>query len=87
MAYLPKEKILVEADSFNPSAQADALPAATVNPANVNLLDNINRLKLDVETIVPIHYPPDGQRVSIAELRRAVGTAQYKLRGMPTRRS
>jgi glyoxylase-like metal-dependent hydrolase (beta-lactamase superfamily II) len=72
-AYLPKEKILVEADSFNPPAQADAPPAATPSPANVNLLDNISRLKLDVETIVPIHYPPDGRKVTIAELKRAVG--------------
>jgi len=73
MAYLPKEKILVEADSFNPPAQADAPPPATVNPANVTLLDNINRLKLDVETIVPVHYPPDSRKVTMAELRRAVG--------------
>ncbi len=73
MAYLPKEKILVEADSFNPPAQADAPPPATASPANVNLLDNINRLKLEVETIVPIHYPPDGRKVTLAELKRAVG--------------
>jgi glyoxylase-like metal-dependent hydrolase (beta-lactamase superfamily II) len=73
MAYLPKEKLLVEADSFNPPAQADAPPPATVNPANVTLLDNINRLKLDVETIVPVHYPPDGRKVTMAELRRVVG--------------
>ena len=33
---------------------------------------NINRLNLDVETIVPIHYPPDGRKVTMAELMRAV---------------
>jgi glyoxylase-like metal-dependent hydrolase (beta-lactamase superfamily II) len=73
MAYLPKEKILLEADSFNPPAQADAPPPATPTPANVTLLNNISRLKLDVETIVPVHYPPDGRKVTMAELRRAVG--------------
>src|SRR5579872_2783112 len=72
IAYLPKEKILVEADGFNPPAQANAPPPATINPNNTNLLENINRLNLDVETIVPIHYPPDGRKVTMAELMRAV---------------
>jgi glyoxylase-like metal-dependent hydrolase (beta-lactamase superfamily II) len=72
-AYLPKEKILLEADSFNPAALADAPPPSPSNPATVNLLENINRLKLTVETIIPVHYPPDGRKVTMAELRRAVG--------------
>jgi hypothetical protein len=36
-------------------------------------VDNINRLKLDVQTIIPIHYPADGRRVMLAELMTAVG--------------
>src|SRR5205085_1169382 len=75
-AYLPKEKVVIEADSFNPPATADA--AAPPNPANALLLDNINRLKLDVETIVPVHYPADGRKVSIDELKRAVGQRATK---------
>src|SRR5581483_5048152 len=75
-AYLPKEKVLLEADSFNPPATADA--AAPPNPANANLMDNINRLKLDVETIVPVHYRADGRKVSIDELKKA-GAAQHGL--------
>ncbi len=71
VAYLPKEKILVEADAFNPPAQANA--PATPNPNNFNLVENLNRLKLDVETIIPIHYPADGRKVTIAELTRIVG--------------
>ena len=71
VAYLPKEKILVEADAFNPPAQANA--PATPNPNNFNLVENLNRLKLDVETIIPIHYPADSRKVSITELRRIVG--------------
>ena len=75
-AYLPKEKVLLEADSFNPPATADA--AAPPNPANALLMDNINRLKLDVETLVPVHYPADGRKVSIDELKRAVGQRATK---------
>jgi glyoxylase-like metal-dependent hydrolase (beta-lactamase superfamily II) len=65
MVYLPKEKILVEADLFNP---LDKPPAA---PPTV-LIDNLKRLSLDVQTIVPIHYPPDGRAVTIADLMSAV---------------
>ena len=73
MAYLPKEKILVEADSFNPPAQMNAPPPNPPTANNTNLVENIERLKLDVETIIPIHYPADGRKVTIAELNRAVG--------------
>jgi len=44
VAYLPKEKILVEADGFNPPAQANAPVASPVNPNTVNLAENIARL-------------------------------------------
>jgi len=75
VAYLPKEKILVEADAFTPPAQADAPPPNPVTANNSNLVENIERLKLDVVTIVPIHYPPDGRKVMMGELLRAVGKA------------
>ena len=73
VAYLPKEKILVEADAFNPPAQANAPVATPVNPATLTLVENIDRLKLDVEAIVPVHYPADGRKVAKAELMRAAG--------------
>jgi glyoxylase-like metal-dependent hydrolase (beta-lactamase superfamily II) len=73
VAYLPKEKILVEADAFNPPAQANAPPPNPPTANNTNLVENIDRLHLDVETIIPIHYPADSRRVTIAELNRAVG--------------
>jgi glyoxylase-like metal-dependent hydrolase (beta-lactamase superfamily II) len=73
MAYLPKEKVLLEADSFNPAASADAPPATPPNPNQTNLIDNINRLKLNVDRIIPVHYPGDGRRVTLAELKRSVG--------------
>jgi glyoxylase-like metal-dependent hydrolase (beta-lactamase superfamily II) len=73
VAYLPKEKILVQADVFNPPAQPATTPPSPVNPGTVNLVENLERLKLDVETIVPVHYPADGRRVTKAELMTAAG--------------
>ena len=75
VAYLPKEKILVEADAFNPPAQPNAPPPNPPSPYTASLVENIARLKLDVETIIPIHYPVDGRKVTRAELMRAVGQA------------
>src|SRR5439155_1609546 len=57
MAYLPKEKVLVEADAYNPPAQPNPPPANPVSPYNMALVSNIERLKLDVDRLIPIHYP------------------------------
>ena len=54
IAYLPKEKIVVEADLFTPPAPNAPLPA-TLTPANRTFYNNVQRLKLDVATIAPIH--------------------------------
>jgi glyoxylase-like metal-dependent hydrolase (beta-lactamase superfamily II) len=68
MAYLPSEKILIQTDAYNPTA-ANAPAPALVNPLHVNLYDNIQRLKLEVAQIVPLHGP----LVTINDLRVAVG--------------
>lgn len=73
IAYLPKEKVLVEADGFNPPAQALTEAPASPNPYTVSLVDNIERLKLDVETVIPIHYPQDNRTITKAELYLAAG--------------
>ncbi len=70
LAYLPKEKLLVEADVFTPPAAGAAAPA-TPNPASVNLYENIRRLKLNVEQIAPLH----GRVVPLADLEKAIGKA------------
>jgi len=54
MAYLPKEKIVVEADLFTPPAANASLPA-TVAPSSRTFYNNVQRLKLGVTTIAPIH--------------------------------
>jgi len=72
MIYLPKQKALLEADEFNVGA-ANAPTPATINPYQTNLVANIERLKLDVERIIPVHLPADNRKVSIAELYTAAG--------------
>lgn len=47
MAYLPRERILVEADAFS--------PGAAVNPYAANLRENITKRGLKVDRIVPLH--------------------------------
>ena len=54
IAYLPKERILVNADLYSPPAPG-APPPATPTPLMVTLNQNIQRLKLDVAQHVPIH--------------------------------
>jgi glyoxylase-like metal-dependent hydrolase (beta-lactamase superfamily II) len=74
LAYLPKEKVLVEADAYNPQP-ATATPPNPPSPYTLSLLDNIRRLKLDVQRIIPIHYPADNRVVTMAELTKWVGRA------------
>jgi len=72
IAYLPKEKVLLEADGYNPQPTT-ATPPSPPSPFTVSLLDNIRRLKLDVQRIVPVHYPADNRVVTMAELTKWVG--------------
>jgi glyoxylase-like metal-dependent hydrolase (beta-lactamase superfamily II) len=67
--YLPGPKILVEADAYSPGPP-DAPPPATPPPNAVALYDEIQRLKLNVSTIAPIH---GRGAVPIAELRKFIG--------------
>lgn len=68
VAYFPKQKTLVQADLFTPPT-LDGQPPAKPDPLAVNLYENIERLKLDVEQIAPIH----GRIAKFDELRKAVG--------------
>jgi len=52
--YLPKLKVLVEADSYSPGPPNTPAPAPAP-PNAVTLYNNIQRLKLNVSTIAPIH--------------------------------
>ncbi len=61
MAYFPRERILVEADVFT--------PGAAVAPYASNLMENITKRKLRIDTIVPIH----GTIAPFSDLQKVVG--------------
>ena len=68
MVYLPREKILIEADAYTPGPPNTPTPAR-LNDLNLNLVQNMERLKLAVEQILPLH----GRMVTVTELYTAVG--------------
>src|SRR5258708_2059367 len=70
MAYLPKEKILINADLYSPPTEGAQLPVATV--AMKTLYQNMLKLKLDVAQHVPIH----GRVGTNDEFLRIVGKGQ-----------
>ena len=73
MAYLPREKVLFEADAWNPAPTATAAAPNPPSPFTTSLVDNMQRLKLDVARIVPVHYPADNRVVAPADLMKWVG--------------
>ena len=70
VVYLPKEKILAEPDAFTPPATATTLLTPQAAPLGKGLYDNVKRLGLDVQTIVPFH---GGRVAEFSELARDVG--------------
>ena len=70
MAYLRKEKILIEADVYTPGAP-DAPAPKVPNPNSVNLEGNVRRLNLEVDRILSIH----GRIVPYGELLKEIGKA------------
>jgi glyoxylase-like metal-dependent hydrolase (beta-lactamase superfamily II) len=68
MAYLPKEKFLVEADAYTPVLPNAPQPAQP-NPFSVHLSDSIDQRKLEIDQILPIH----GRMVPLGELHKAIG--------------
>jgi glyoxylase-like metal-dependent hydrolase (beta-lactamase superfamily II) len=71
LIYLPGPRILVEADAYSPGPP-NGPPPATPPPNALALYDEIQRLKLNVATIAPIHGRGP---VPIAEFRKFVGKA------------
>jgi hypothetical protein len=72
MAYLPQEKMIFEADLFTPPAQGAAMPAMTTQ-SHRSFYNNVNRLRLDVQTIVPIH---GGRTFPWADFVKFVGSGK-----------
>jgi glyoxylase-like metal-dependent hydrolase (beta-lactamase superfamily II) len=69
LAYLPNEKILINADLYSPSDGGAA--AAKPTSGMVSLNENIKRLKLDVKQHVPIH----GHVGTMDEFTRVMSTS------------
>ena len=65
MAYLPKEKILIQADLFDTHEPPPAQPTA----AMTSLHRQIRALQLEVVTIAPVH----GNAVPMSEFIKAMG--------------
>jgi glyoxylase-like metal-dependent hydrolase (beta-lactamase superfamily II) len=61
MAYIPRDRLLIEVDAFS--------PGSAVNPYAANLLENIQKRKLSVDKIVPLH----GTIAPLAELVKVGG--------------
>ena len=53
MAYLPAERIAFEADLFDTHEPPPAAPT----PAMRSLFNQVQRMKLDVATLAPVHGP------------------------------
>lgn len=64
MAYLPRDRVLVEVDAFS--------PGSPVNPYAANLLEAIEKRKLRVDKIASLHGPT----ATLAELQKAVAAAK-----------
>jgi len=68
MVYLPRERMLLEADSWTPPAATGDLPGGVANL--VHFYEAVQRLQLDVEQVVPMH----GRLTTFDEIRQAVQT-------------
>jgi glyoxylase-like metal-dependent hydrolase (beta-lactamase superfamily II) len=66
--WLPREQLLIQADAYTPGAP-DAPAPARPNANHLNLVQNLDRLGLAPQRILPLH----GRVVPAAELYRQVG--------------
>ena len=73
IVYIPKEKILVEADDFTPDLPELAAPSGIRPPVFMaNLMKQIQTLKLDIATVAPLH----GIVVPFSEMQKAASSGK-----------
>ena len=65
MVYFPAERILVQGDMYSPPAAGAAPPPGF--PFVPNTIENIDKAKLRVDTLLPIH----GRKVPFTEMKNA----------------
>jgi glyoxylase-like metal-dependent hydrolase (beta-lactamase superfamily II) len=68
MVWLPAERILIQADAYTPGPPGSP-PPAVPNGNQVNLVENVERLGLQPERILPLH----GRMVPYSELLAQIG--------------
>jgi glyoxylase-like metal-dependent hydrolase (beta-lactamase superfamily II) len=68
LVWLPRERLLIQADAYTPGPP-NSPPPAVPNGNQVNLAQNIDRLKLNVDRILPLH----GRVVPLSELHTQIG--------------
>jgi glyoxylase-like metal-dependent hydrolase (beta-lactamase superfamily II) len=79
IAYLPQERLLINADLYTPPP-ADGEPPEKLSQSAMALYENMHRLKLDVSLHVPIHGRPgphaDFERIAGAAARQRLAEAE-----------
>ena len=67
VAFLPREKILIEVDMYTPAAPGTPAAAANVpvNPNALALLTGLEKLRLDFATILPLHGTTTATRADL----------------------
>ena len=73
MAYVPTLKMLIQADAFAPRPGAAPLPKPS--PYTTNLVDNVERLKLDVQRVAHVHGGVDGWDAVLAAAGKPVNAS------------
>ncbi|MFO1329035.1 MAG: MBL fold metallo-hydrolase [Rubrivivax sp.] len=68
VVWLPRERLLIEADAYTPGPPG-APPPPAPNANHVNLAQNVERLGMSVDRILPLH----GRLVPMSELMAAIG--------------
>lgn len=72
VGYLPAERLLVYADMFNLPPATDPVPNPQVVGTRV-FLENLERLKLDVDRIMSVHTLTPDRLTSVADIRASLG--------------
>jgi glyoxylase-like metal-dependent hydrolase (beta-lactamase superfamily II) len=72
VAYLPKIKTVIEADAFN-APGANAPPPTTINGLEKLFAAELDRLKIDYTTIIPVHQPNPDREITKADLLKNIG--------------
>lgn len=68
MVWLPKERILIQADAYTPAAPNTPAPARA-NDLHVNLVQNLERQGIQPERLLPLH----GRMVAMRDLLAMIG--------------